>query len=140
MCYHPNKQTGNIQLASHDRIITPSFHLSSILMAERDKQSVNAPGVCVITHHMLAKAHTHMWCAPCLCTHTHTHRLGEKQSKLINLCCQHLSDYSSVRKSSRRESEKQKERQEKEGGSKQVGYELFLSIFHLPVSSGRWLI
>lgn len=55
MCYHPNKQTGIGQLAGGGRITTPSSHLSSILMTERDKQSVNAPGVCVITRRTPAK-------------------------------------------------------------------------------------
>lgn len=62
MCYHPNKQIGNSQQAGHGRIITPSFHLSSILMTERDKQSVNAPGICMITYCMLAKACTLLMC------------------------------------------------------------------------------
>ncbi len=126
MCDHPDKQICNSQLASHGRIITPSFHLSSILMAERDKQSVNAPGVCVITRCMLAKALT--WLHPVQMhthTHTHTHTDEEKhsQNEKKNVFSTSVRLQLS-REDSRRERTKQKARQEREGGSKQVGVRL----------------
>lgn len=96
MCYHPNKQMGNSQLASNGRIITPSFHLSSILMAERDKQSVNAPGVCVITPRTPAKARARALAHPVPARTRERAREEKRGRKRANSCFRHLSDYSSA--------------------------------------------
>ncbi len=135
MCYHPNKQIGNSQLASKGRIIAPSFHLSSILMAERDKQSVNAPGVCVITRCMPAKATHSRAGAPHSRARVHTQmrrNMGEISKSVFSTSVRiQLS-----REDSRRESGKQKE--EKRGGGREQASGVRLVSVHLSSPSQRW--
>lgn len=142
MCYHPNKQTGIGQLAGGGRITTPSSHLSSILMTERDKQSVNAPGVCVITRRTPAKiAHTRA----CVCRPRPQARANKLTRSSTDLFIYlfffplHLSDYSSAgRAAGERVGNRTRDKRWREGGREQERYDLFLSIFHLP--SEQWTV
>lgn len=138
MCYHPNKQTGIGQLAGSGRITTPSSHLSSILMTERDKQSVNAPGVCVITRRSPAKiTHAHA-CAD------RVH--GARANKLtrsstdfflfFSYICQITAQWGGQQE---REWETERDKRERKGGSRR-GTTCFCPSFIFPASSGQWLI
>lgn len=98
--------SSNSQLASNSRIITPSFHLSSILMAERDKQIVNAPGVCVITHCTVAKARS--------CAQAHT-KIRRNTTKINNFVFSTSVRLQLSREDRTRDNGKQRQEEEREG-------------------------
>lgn len=138
MCCFPKMQMGNNQLASYGGFMTHSFRPQQHMDGWwRDKQRVNAPGVCVITSwpkHASASAP-----CSCVCAHTQMRRNAVELNKFVysTLARLRLSGEDSGKE---RESE-QKERQDKEGGSKKAGYDLSLSIFYLlAMKSGSFSI
>lgn len=139
MCYHPNKQTGIGQLAGGGRITTPSSHLSSILMTERDKQSVNAPGVCVITRRTPAKIAHARACGDHIHGPVQTNWRGAAQIFFFfPYICQ-----ITAQRGGQQEREWETERETREGGREGVsrrGTTCFCPSFIFPASSGQWLI